>query len=168
MPMTLKELYAETRRLPREQAAELMDLLLIDTFREPDPAVEETWGREVSVPRAVIDGLDEHAPLQTEGCLARRRMTVPLPLAQWKKLGVKTIAGGTLPTADIEASLVQGVKRYFLVYPNYQAVLDYNCVHAYGLSVGLLGDRAMADPPKAAAKPAKKTPAKKTPVPKRR
>ena len=134
---------------------------------------EQTWGREVSVPRALIDGLAEHAPLQTEGCLARRRMTVPLPLAQWKKLGVKTIAGGTLPAADIEASLVQGVKRNFLVYPNYQAVLDYNCVHAYGLSVGLLGDRAMADPPKAAAKPvkktpAKKTPAKKTPVPKRR
>lgn len=40
MPMTLKELYAETRQLPREQAVELMDLLLIDTFNEPDPAVD--------------------------------------------------------------------------------------------------------------------------------
>ena len=47
VPMTLKELYAETRRLPREQAAALMDLLLIDTFSEPDPAVEEAWGREI-------------------------------------------------------------------------------------------------------------------------
>jgi putative addiction module component (TIGR02574 family) len=45
--MTLKELYAETRRLPREQAAELMDLLLIDTFSESDPAVEEAWGQEI-------------------------------------------------------------------------------------------------------------------------
>lgn len=103
---------------------------------------EETWGREVHVPRHVLDGLPEHAPLQTEGCLARRQMTVPLPLAAWKKLGVRTLAGGALPSADIEASLVSGVKRHFLVYPNYQAVLDYNCVHAYGLSVGLLGDRA--------------------------
>ena len=47
MSMTLKELYAETRALPREQAVELMDLLLIDTFSEADPAVEEAWGREI-------------------------------------------------------------------------------------------------------------------------
>jgi putative addiction module component (TIGR02574 family) len=47
MPMTIKELYAETRQLPREQAAELMDLLLIDTFSAPDPAVEEAWSREI-------------------------------------------------------------------------------------------------------------------------
>jgi putative addiction module component (TIGR02574 family) len=47
MTMTLRELYAETRQLPREQAAELIDLLLIDTFSEPDPAVEDAWGREI-------------------------------------------------------------------------------------------------------------------------
>jgi putative addiction module component (TIGR02574 family) len=47
MALTLKELYIEARQLPREQAAELMDLLLIDTFSVPDPAVEETWGREI-------------------------------------------------------------------------------------------------------------------------
>jgi putative addiction module component (TIGR02574 family) len=47
MAMTLKELYAETRQLPREQAAELMDLLLIDTFSEPDKAVQEAWDREI-------------------------------------------------------------------------------------------------------------------------
>jgi putative addiction module component (TIGR02574 family) len=47
MSLTLKELYAETRQLPREQAAELLDLLLIDTFSVPDPAVEEAWGREI-------------------------------------------------------------------------------------------------------------------------
>ena len=45
--MTLKELYAEARQLPREQAAELIDLLLSDTFSEHDPVVEEAWGREV-------------------------------------------------------------------------------------------------------------------------
>ena len=36
------------------------------------------------------------------------------------------------------------MKRHFLVYPNYQAILEYNCVNAYGLSVGLLADRADA------------------------
>jgi putative addiction module component (TIGR02574 family) len=47
VPMTLKELYAEARQLPREQAAELMDLLLVDTFIEPDAAVGEAWSREI-------------------------------------------------------------------------------------------------------------------------
>ena len=47
MSLTLKELSAETRQLPREQAAELMDLLLIDRSSAPDPAVEEAWGREI-------------------------------------------------------------------------------------------------------------------------
>jgi putative addiction module component (TIGR02574 family) len=47
MSLTLKELYSETRNLPREQAAELIDLLLIDMFSEPDQAVDEAWGREI-------------------------------------------------------------------------------------------------------------------------
>jgi membrane-bound lytic murein transglycosylase B len=105
---------------------------------------DQTWGREVSLSPSVRASLPEAAPMQTEGCLARRQMTIPLPLAAWKKLGVKTVTGGALPAADIEASLVSGVKRHFLVYPNYQALLSYNCVNAYGLSVGLLGDRAAA------------------------
>src|SRR6266508_857076 len=33
---------------------------------------DQTWGREVSVARDVLEGLSESAPLQTEGCLARR------------------------------------------------------------------------------------------------
>jgi putative addiction module component (TIGR02574 family) len=44
--MTLKEIYAEARQLPREQAVELMDLLLFETFSSPDPQIEEAWGRE--------------------------------------------------------------------------------------------------------------------------
>jgi membrane-bound lytic murein transglycosylase B len=106
----------------------------------------QTWGREVSIPESLITRLPEVAPMQTSGCLARRQMTAPLPLSEWTKLGVRTAAGRALPTADIEASLVMGDKRHFLVYPNYQALLEYNCVNAYGLSVGLLGDRAAAAP----------------------
>jgi len=102
----------------------------------------QTWGREVKIPEELITRLPEVAPMQTAGCLARRQMSVPLPLAKWNELGVRTATGAALPKADIEASLVMGVKRHFLVYPNYQAILEYNCVNAYGLSVGLLGDRA--------------------------
>jgi membrane-bound lytic murein transglycosylase B len=103
------------------------------------------------VPASVLAGLPESAPLQTEGCLARRQMTVAQPMAAWRKLGVRTVAGATLPADDAEeASLVAGVKRYFLIYPNYQAILSYNCVNAYGLSVGLLSDLSSGKPAKGA------------------
>jgi peptidoglycan lytic transglycosylase B len=107
----------------------------------------QTWGREVKVPASLFERLPEEAPMQTTGCLARRQMTVPLALSAWKKLGVRTVTGAALPAADLEASLISGDRRHFLVYPNYQAILEYNCVNAYGLSVALLGDRAMQPPP---------------------
>jgi membrane-bound lytic murein transglycosylase B len=106
---------------------------------------DQAWGREVKVPAPLLARLTEVAPLQTEGCLARRQMSVPLPVATWSKMGVRTAAGSPLTGADRQiarASLISGVKRYFLVYPNYQALLEYNCVNAYGLSVGLLANRA--------------------------
>jgi membrane-bound lytic murein transglycosylase B len=106
---------------------------------------DQTWGREVRVPASTLDGLSENAPLQTEGCLARRQMTVPLPIATWTKLGVVTKSGGPLPATDVAASLVSGTRRHFLVYPNYQAILEYNCVNAYGISVGLLADANAKD-----------------------
>jgi peptidoglycan lytic transglycosylase B len=103
------------------------------------------WGREVSVPASLRARLPEVAPLQTEGCLARRQMSVPLPVATWAKLGVRAPGGARLPAADLDvasASLISGVKRHFLVYPDYLALLEYNCVNAYGLSVGLLSDKS--------------------------
>lgn len=119
---------------------------------------DQTWGREVRVPGPVLESLPEAAPLQTEGCLARRQMTARLPLATWKKLGVRAVTGGPLPVADIDASLVSGVKRHFLVYPNYQAILDYNCVNAYGLSVGLLADTSKDSKVPKASMPVRKRP----------
>jgi membrane-bound lytic murein transglycosylase B len=68
-------------------------------------------------------------------------MTEAQPLPTWADLGV-TLSGGTaLPAAALEASLVRGDRRSFLVYANYQALLGYNCSNAYALSVGLLADR---------------------------
>ena len=98
------------------------------------------WGREVIVPPGIattVDGL----PRRTEGCRARRAMTVPQPLDAWGKLGLQTTAKKPLPRSDVTASLVRDGDRAFLVYDNYEALLDYNCAHTYALSVGLLADR---------------------------
>jgi membrane-bound lytic murein transglycosylase B len=99
----------------------------------------KTWGREIKIPpaaRATVDGL----PTRETGCRAERLMTLPQPLSEWRRLGLRTAANQQLPTADIEASLVTGT-RNFLVYPNYQALLGYNCAHTYALSVAMLSDR---------------------------
>jgi membrane-bound lytic murein transglycosylase B len=100
----------------------------------------QTWGREVRVPPALLDRLDVVAPLQKDGCVANRQMTISLPLKQWRALGLKTTAGHAIPVAKFDASLIRAGSRSFLVYPNYRAILAYNCVNAYGLSVGLLAD----------------------------
>src|SRR5688500_15909912 len=63
---------------------------------------DQTWGREVPIPLSLLTRLPEVAPMQTSGCLARRQMTAPLPLAEWQTLGVRTLAGRALPIADIQ------------------------------------------------------------------
>ncbi len=99
------------------------------------------WGREVRVSRAAMAHIDERVPMRTSGCRARREMTVARPLAEWKKLGVQLASGAPLPVAKIDASLVRGRRRHFLVYDNYDALLDYNCSNSYAVVVGMLADR---------------------------
>jgi membrane-bound lytic murein transglycosylase B len=101
----------------------------------------ERWGREVRVTRAVLGRIDRAVPMRSTGCRAIRELTVARPLALWTKLGVVLTNGAPLPASDIQASLVRGTRRHFLVYPNYEAILDYNCSNAYALSVGLLADK---------------------------
>lgn len=100
----------------------------------------ERWGREVAVSPAAIAAVDRTVPMRAEGCRALRAMTEPRPLAEWARLGVTLPGGAPLPRADMDASLVRGLRRHFLVYRNYEALLDYNCSHSYALAVGLLGD----------------------------
>jgi membrane-bound lytic murein transglycosylase B len=101
---------------------------------------DETWGREVKInadaARAVAT-----IPKRTDGCYAQRNMSERRPLAQWQKLGVRRVNGGPLPKANIEAGLVDVGERKFLVYPNYDVIIAYNCAHYYALTVGLLADR---------------------------
>lgn len=101
----------------------------------------ERWGREVSVSRGVARRVAADIERRASGCQARRDMTVFLPLDDWQQLGVRLPNGGALPKADVMASLVSGSTRHFLVYRNYDTLLDYNCAHPYALSVALLGDR---------------------------
>lgn len=101
----------------------------------------ERWGREVAIPAEAMARIDRDVPMRSEGCRAVRLMTEARPLAEWTRLGVRLAGGAPLPAADMEASLVRGERRHFLVYGNYFALLDYNCSHSYALAVALLSDR---------------------------
>ncbi len=97
----------------------------------------QRWGREVIVPR----GRDINVPRRDGSCQATRDMTVALPLSEWQRLGVRLPRGRPLSQANFPASLFSGSNRSFLLYDNYDALLAYNCAHAYALSVALLADR---------------------------
>jgi membrane-bound lytic murein transglycosylase B len=100
----------------------------------------QTWGREVRVTPEAAKRIRADVAPRNGSCQATRNMTVALPIARWKELGVRLPSGKPLPRAEIEASLVSGSARHFLVNPNYDAVLEYNCAHSYAVTVALLGD----------------------------
>jgi len=99
-----------------------------------------TWGREVRVSAAARKQIAD-IPMRDVGCSAKRKMTERRPLPIWSESGVRLKTGRPLPASDLPASLVEVNGRSFLVYPNYEAILDYNCAHLYALSVGMLADR---------------------------
>jgi membrane-bound lytic murein transglycosylase B len=100
-----------------------------------------TWGREVRLPGRGIEALRETVGLRSAGCRAEREMTNPRQLAEWQALGVRTTTGGALPAVALDASLIHTGKRAFLVYGNYEAILEYNCAHSYALAVALLSNQ---------------------------
>jgi len=106
----------------------------------------QAWGREVSIPASTLRGIRANVPYREGSCHAVREMTVAQPLKQWQALGVRLPGGQPLPQLDLSASLVSGAKRQFLVYANYDALLDYNCAHSYAVSVALLGDAIASAP----------------------
>ena len=123
---------------------------------------EATWGREVKLPAR---GLVEKVGLREEGCRAVRQMSPARPLDAWAEDGVRAADGSPLPKGDRDASLVDAGGRYFLVYRNYEALLDYNCAHPYALGVALLSDRIAGSGPLPVTTKAttKKAPAAKSP-----
>jgi membrane-bound lytic murein transglycosylase B len=105
----------------------------------------EAWGREVQVPsdarRRILNDIER----RSGSCSAKRDMTAILPPSRWRELGVTTINGEALPDDTPDAAMVTGESRTFLVYRNYDVLLEYNCAHSYAIGVGLLAD-AMISP----------------------
>ncbi len=100
----------------------------------------EGWGREVKISKAAERTIAREIARRAGTCQATRDMTVALPAARWEAIGVRTTTGGKLPAHMPDAALVSGASRHFLVYHNYDALLEYNCAHSYALSVALLAD----------------------------
>ena len=66
------------------------------------------------------------------------------PLSYWRSLGIKTHNGAPLPQENMTASIVApdglGGEAY-IVYNNYQTIMDWNRSTYFATSVGLLADR---------------------------
>lgn len=102
--------------------------------------VDRPWGFAVRVPdraRPAVAAL----PTRSSGCRAMRALTEPRTLGEWRRMGVLLAGGARLPDSSRPASLLEVEDRAYLVTPSYEALLAYNCAHAYALSVGLLADR---------------------------
>ncbi|MEO8258578.1 MAG: lytic murein transglycosylase [Acidobacteriota bacterium] len=123
----------------------------------------ESWGREVMVPPAAAGRIASGVARRAGTCQATRDMTVPIPAADWQRLGVRLPGGSALPGDGADASLVSGTTRHFLVFRNYDALLAYNCSHSYAVSVGLLAAQ-ISKPPVPASAPRSKAPARQKKV----
>jgi membrane-bound lytic murein transglycosylase B len=100
----------------------------------------QTWGREVKLTPDAARKVRTEVARRNSGCQATRDMTVAQPIERWQELGVRLPGGKPLPKTGLQASLVSGKSRTFLVYGNYHALLEYNCSHSYAVSVAMLGD----------------------------
>ena len=91
---------------------------------------EERWGREIILP--------ENFDYSLAGLKNSQ------PLTYWQDKGVRTVFGGKLPDANIEASLLVPSGHNgpaFLVYPNFKVIMRWNKSEFYALSVGILADK---------------------------
>ena len=90
----------------------------------------QRWGRRVTLPPGFSKNL--------VGPKIRK------PLSYWASIGVKKYGGGALPQENIQASIVapDGIGgEAYIVYNNYQTIMDWNRSTYFATSVGLLADR---------------------------
>ena len=94
-----------------------------------------TWGRRVSLPQNFsLDGKDAMS-------LADNKLRKNLQ--SWAAAGVRSADGGPLPKADPVARLVMPSGAdgpAFLVYNNFDSILDWNRSNYYALAIGHLSD----------------------------
>ena len=108
---------------------------------------DEKWGREVLLP----------ADFDWELASLKLRK----PIAEWRRLGVRRADGSALPAADISgAIIVPGGHKgpAFLVYGNFDKILNWNRSLLYAIAVGHLADRIAGLGSLLAARPAKDEP----------
>lgn len=90
----------------------------------------KVWGYEVRLPAGfAYDQAD---------------LDIAKPIAEWKKLGVKTAAGGELPRNEEPGALYlpAGARGpAFMAFDNFKVILKYNNAASYALAVSLLADR---------------------------
>ncbi len=95
-----------------------------------------TWGRKVTLPKGFsMNGKNPKA-------LADGKIRAKLPV--WTKAGVRNADGGALPTKDLTARLVMPAGSdgpAFLVYSNFDSILDWNRSNYYALAIGHLSDK---------------------------
>jgi lytic murein transglycosylase len=98
------------------------------------------WGGSVSVP-ASLDRSSIRNRQDAARCPAVfRRHSLALSIADWRARGM--LFDVAVPDAET-AALIEPEgegERPYLLTPNYQAILSYNCSNAYALSVALLSD----------------------------
>lgn len=107
----------------------------------------EIWGREVRLPA----GFDwESASLK-----------IHKPIAEWRRLGVRRADGSALPRADISGAIVLPAGHKgpaFLVYGNFDKIMNWNRSLLYAIAVGHLSDRLAGRGALRAARPAQEKP----------
>ena len=95
-----------------------------------------TWGRKVKLPKGFsMDGKNPKA-------LADGKISAKLPV--WAEAGVRNTDGGALPAKDLTARLVMPAGSdgpAFLVYSNFDSILDWNRSNYYALAIGHLSDK---------------------------
>lgn len=115
-------------------------------LRSHDWRDDHTWGRQVSVPDDIRNNPQQVAPQAVPNACRRalKDHSMMLPLGNWQVLGLRRPDGTPLPQrANLQASLVimeDGEGPGFLTYPNFRAILSYNCSNFYALAVGHLAD----------------------------
>lgn len=107
------------------------------------------WGYRVSIPAAALDAVAAVTVPREFGCKAGRDLSEPLPVRQWSGAGIRQASSDR----QLEASLLRAGAGIYLVTRNYEALLGYNCAHAYALSVARLADGITAAPASPPAKP---------------
>lgn len=106
-------------------------------------SAEETWGRQVSVPAAIVNNIASIKRTEKSGCKALDQLTIARPLQEWHGQGVRRAGGGALPPRDVNGALAlpeSAAGEAYMVYGNYESILRYNCAHFYALTVGALSD----------------------------